>query len=135
MKNKSERETRERYETRESTKKIRELRILRAFRVRSLANSPGRFYLFTWAFPLLLIPLLTPALPGWQKNSRIRRVAPERKIQTVVGYGPTQDTYGAGFAGDGGPVEKAKIFSATDIKFDSVSNRFRSSLPEQTVER
>ncbi len=61
-------------------------------------------------------------------NSRIRRVAPGgpnsrtedgNKIETVVGYGPAQDTYGAGFAGDGGPPEKAKIFSATDLKFDS----------------
>jgi hypothetical protein len=52
-------------------------------------------------------------------NSRIRRVSPEGVIQTVVGYGPAQDTYGAGFAGDGGPAEKAKIFSATDLKFDA----------------
>jgi DNA-binding beta-propeller fold protein YncE len=52
-------------------------------------------------------------------NSRIRRVSPDGLIQTVVGYGPAQDTYGAGFAGDGGPAEKAKIFSATDLKFDA----------------
>ncbi|HEY6402523.1 MAG TPA: hypothetical protein VI479_14000 [Blastocatellia bacterium] len=52
-------------------------------------------------------------------NSRIRRVASDGSIQTVVGYGPAQDTYGAGFAGDGGPPEKAKIFSATDLKFDA----------------
>jgi len=52
-------------------------------------------------------------------NSRIRRVTPDGVIQTVVGYGPAQDTYGAGFAGDGGPAEKAKIFSATDLKFDA----------------
>jgi len=52
-------------------------------------------------------------------NSRIRRVSPDGVIQTVVGYGPAQDTYGAGFAGDGGPAEKAKIFSATDLKFDA----------------
>src|SRR6266542_4406911 len=50
-------------------------------------------------------------------NSRIRRVTPDGVIQTVVGYGPAQDTYGAGFAGDVGPAEKAKIFSATDLKF------------------
>ena len=43
-------------------------------------------------------------------NSRIRRVSPD---------GPAQDTYGAGFAGDGGPAEKGKIFSATDLKFDA----------------
>lgn len=67
-------------------------------------------------------------------NSRIRRVTPDGVIQTVVGYGPAQDTYGAGFAGDGGPPEKAKVFSATDLKFndagalyisDSGNNRIR----------
>jgi len=52
-------------------------------------------------------------------NSRIRRVTPDGGIETVVGYGPAQDTYGAGFAGDGSPPEKAKIFSATDLKFDA----------------
>lgn len=52
-------------------------------------------------------------------NSRIRRVSPDGLIQTVVGYGPAQDTYGAGFGGDGGPAEKGKIFSATDLKFDA----------------
>jgi sugar lactone lactonase YvrE len=55
-------------------------------------------------------------------NSRIRRVSPnggQPKIETALGYGPAQDTYGAGFAGDGGPPEKAKIFSATDLKFDA----------------
>jgi sugar lactone lactonase YvrE len=55
-------------------------------------------------------------------NSRIRRVSRDgsvNKIQTIVGFGPAQDTYGAGFAGDGGPPEKAKIFSATDLKFDA----------------
>ncbi len=57
-------------------------------------------------------------------NSRVRRVAADGKIQTVVGYGPPQDTYGAGFAGDGGPAEKAKIFSATDLKFDAAGNLY-----------
>jgi sugar lactone lactonase YvrE len=59
-------------------------------------------------------------------NSRIRRVAPDGRIRTVVGYGPAQDTYGAGFAGDGGPAEKAKIFSATDLKFDAAGNLYIS---------
>jgi hypothetical protein len=67
-------------------------------------------------------------------NSRIRRVSTDGVIQTVAGYGPAQDTYGAGFAGDGGPPEKAKIFTATDLKFgasgalyisDSGNNRIR----------
>jgi DNA-binding beta-propeller fold protein YncE len=52
-------------------------------------------------------------------NSRIRRVSQDGVIQTAVGYGPAQDTYGAGFAGDGGAPAKAKIFSATDLKFDA----------------
>jgi len=52
-------------------------------------------------------------------NSRIRRVSTDGVIQTVAGYGPAQDTYGAGFAGDGGPPEKAKICPATDLKFDA----------------
>lgn len=65
-------------------------------------------------------------------NSRIRRVLPDGqldgqqggKIQTIAGFGPAQDTYGGGFAGDGGPVSKAKIFSATDLKFDTAGNLF-----------
>lgn len=59
-------------------------------------------------------------------NSRVRRVSTDGKIQTVVGFGPAQDTYGAGFAGDGGPPEKAKIFSATDLKFDAAGNLYIS---------
>ncbi len=59
-------------------------------------------------------------------NSRIRRVTPDGKIQTVIGYGPAQDTYGAGFAGDGGPAEKAKIFSATGLKLDAAGNLYLS---------
>jgi sugar lactone lactonase YvrE len=59
-------------------------------------------------------------------NSRIRRVAQDGKITTVAGYGPAQDTYGAGFAGDGGPPEKAKVFSATDLKFDRAGNLYIS---------
>ena len=57
-------------------------------------------------------------------NSRLRRVAPDGRIQTVAGYGPAQDTYGAGFAGDGGPLEKAKFFSPTDLKFDAAGQLF-----------
>jgi trimeric autotransporter adhesin len=62
-------------------------------------------------------------------NSRVRRIAPDGagwKIQTVIGYGPGQDTYGAGFAGDGGPPEKAKIFSATDLEFNAAGDLFIS---------
>lgn len=57
-------------------------------------------------------------------NSRIRRVAPDGKIQTIVGYGPPQDTYGGGYAGDGGPAARGKIFSATDLKLDAAGNLY-----------
>ena len=57
-------------------------------------------------------------------NSRIRRVAVDGTIQTIAGFGPAQDTYGGGFAGDGGPAAKAKLFSATDLKFDTAGNLF-----------
>ena len=52
-------------------------------------------------------------------SSRIRRVAPDGTIRTIAGYGPAQDTYGGGYAGDGGPAEKGKLFSATDLKCDA----------------
>jgi sugar lactone lactonase YvrE len=57
-------------------------------------------------------------------NSRIRRVGPDGTIQTVAGYGPAQDTYGGGYAGDGGPLAKAKLFSVTDLKFDAAGNLY-----------
>jgi sugar lactone lactonase YvrE len=57
-------------------------------------------------------------------NSRIRHVTTDGKIQTVAGYGPPQDTYGGGFAGEGVPVEKAKLFSATDLKCDAKGNLY-----------
>ena len=57
-------------------------------------------------------------------NSRIRRVTPDGRIQTVAGYGPAQDTYGGGFAGEGVPLEKAKLFSATDLKVDATGNLY-----------
>lgn len=55
-------------------------------------------------------------------NSRIRKVTTDGKIQTIAGYGPAQDTYGGGYAGDGGPPEKAKLFSVTDLKFNSAGD-------------
>lgn len=59
-------------------------------------------------------------------NSRIRRISPDGRIQTIAGFGPAQDTYGGGFAGDGGPAEKAKIFIACDLKTDAAGNLFIS---------
>nr|MBA3439798.1 hypothetical protein [Pyrinomonadaceae bacterium] len=59
-------------------------------------------------------------------NSRIRRVDLDGKIQTLIGYGPGEGVYGAGFAGDDGPAEKAKIFSATDIEIDQAGNLYIS---------
>ncbi|MDX2029667.1 MAG: hypothetical protein SF339_03290 [Blastocatellia bacterium] len=57
-------------------------------------------------------------------NSRIRRIAPDGGIRTIAGYGPAQDTYGGGYAGDGLPAEKGKLFSATDLKCDSAGNLY-----------
>lgn len=59
-------------------------------------------------------------------NSRIRRVAPDGKIQTIVGYGGGSGLYGAGFTGDNGPSEKAKVFSAAGLKCDEAGNLYIS---------
>ncbi len=59
-------------------------------------------------------------------NSRVRRVSIDGKIQALVGYGPGEGVYGAGFEGDGGPAEKAKIFSATDVELDAAGNLYIS---------
>jgi sugar lactone lactonase YvrE len=59
-------------------------------------------------------------------NSRIRRVGSDGVIRTIAGYGPPQDTYGGGYGGDGGPAEKGKIFSATDLKLDASGNLYIS---------
>ncbi|MGE0886944.1 MAG: hypothetical protein AB7P14_25765 [Blastocatellales bacterium] len=59
-------------------------------------------------------------------NSRIRKVTTDGSIQTIAGFGPAQDTYGGGFAGDGGPPEKAKLFSAADLKLDAAGRLYIS---------
>jgi sugar lactone lactonase YvrE len=59
-------------------------------------------------------------------NSRIRRITADGKIQTVTGFGGGDGIGGAGFAGDGGPAEKAKLFSPTDVKFDTAGNLYIS---------
>ena len=59
-------------------------------------------------------------------NSRIRRITADGKIQTVAGFGRGEGVGGAGFAGDGGPAEKAKLFSPADVKFDTAGNLYIS---------
>ena len=59
-------------------------------------------------------------------NSRIRQITPDGTIKTIAGFGPAADTYGGGFGGDGGPAEKAKLFSATDLKFDAAGTLYIS---------
>jgi sugar lactone lactonase YvrE len=59
-------------------------------------------------------------------NSRIRRITADGKIQTVTGFGGGEGIGGAGFVGDGGPAEKAKLFSPADVKFDAAGNLYIS---------
>jgi len=59
-------------------------------------------------------------------NSRIRRITPDGKIQTVTGFGGGEGLGGAGFVGDGGPAEKAKLFSPTDVRVDMAGNLYIS---------
>jgi sugar lactone lactonase YvrE len=59
-------------------------------------------------------------------NSRIRRITADGKIQTVTGNGSGEGIGGAGFIGDGGLAEKAKLFSPADVKFDTAGNLYIS---------
>jgi sugar lactone lactonase YvrE len=59
-------------------------------------------------------------------NSRIRRVGADGLIQTVAGFGLGSGEGGAGFAGDGGPAEKAKLFSPADLKFNAAGQLYIS---------
>jgi sugar lactone lactonase YvrE len=59
-------------------------------------------------------------------NSRIRRVTADGKIQTVTGFGGGEGIGGAGFVGDGGPAEKAKLFTPADVKSDTAGNLYIS---------
>src|SRR5215510_3843764 len=59
-------------------------------------------------------------------NSRIRRITADGKIQTVTGFGGGEGIGGAGYVGDGGPAEKAKLFSPADVKFDTAGNLYIS---------
>src|SRR6185503_6964194 len=67
-------------------------------------------------------------------NSRVRRVAPDGTITTVLGTGAGSGLGGAGFAGDGGPSSQGKAFSAMGLQLnragqlyvsDSGNNRVR----------
>lgn len=59
-------------------------------------------------------------------NNRVRCVNSNGIIQTVVGFGPGSGTAGAGFTGDGGPPEKAKLFSPTGLSLNQAGNLFIS---------
>jgi DNA-binding beta-propeller fold protein YncE len=57
-------------------------------------------------------------------NSRIRRVGADGIIETIAGSGPGSGEGGAGFAGDGQAAAKAKLFSPTDLKFNSAGHLY-----------
>lgn len=59
-------------------------------------------------------------------NSRIRRVDSTGIIKTIAGSGPGSGEGGAGFAGDGGPIDKAKLFSPADLKFNALGHLYIS---------
>ena len=59
-------------------------------------------------------------------NSRVRRITTDGRIQTVSGFGGGEGLGGAGFVGDGGPAEKAKLFTPADVKFDTAGNLYIS---------
>jgi trimeric autotransporter adhesin len=59
-------------------------------------------------------------------NSRVRRVKADGGIQTLAGFGGGEGLGGAGFVGDGGPAEKAKLFTPADVKFDTAGNLYIS---------
>ncbi len=56
-------------------------------------------------------------------NSRIRRVK-DGVIETIAGSGPGSGEGGAGFGGDGQAAGKAKLFSPTDLKFNSAGQLY-----------
>src|SRR5215470_9519103 len=59
-------------------------------------------------------------------NSRVRRVKADGGIQTLAGFGGGEGLGGAGLVGDGGPAEKAKLFTAVDVKMDNAGKLYIS---------
>jgi sugar lactone lactonase YvrE len=59
-------------------------------------------------------------------NSRIRKITSDGKIQTLAGLGGGDGLGGAGYLGDGGPAEKAKLFTPADVKIDAGGNLYIS---------
>jgi sugar lactone lactonase YvrE len=59
-------------------------------------------------------------------NSRVRRVAPDGKIQTITGFGIGSGLGGAGYGGNDGPAEKAKLFSPNGLATDLQGNLYVS---------
>lgn len=57
-------------------------------------------------------------------NSRIRRVRPDGVIETFAGSGPGSGEGGAGFGGDGGAADKAKLFSPADLDFNGLGQLY-----------
>jgi DNA-binding beta-propeller fold protein YncE len=51
-------------------------------------------------------------------NSRLRQIGVDGIMRTLSGFGGGDGLGGAGFAGDNGPAEKAKLFSPADVKVD-----------------
>jgi sugar lactone lactonase YvrE len=59
-------------------------------------------------------------------NSRVRRIAPDGAITTVVGSGGGSGLGGAGYSGDGQPASQSKAFAAMGVQFDAAGNLYVS---------
>lgn len=66
-------------------------------------------------------------------NSRIRRISSGGLIETVVGTGGGSGLGGAGFAGDGGPADQSKAFSAMGLQFDRAGRLYISDTGNNRV--
>jgi len=68
-------------------------------------------------------------------NNRIRRVNPAGVMETLLGTGPGTGTAGAGFAGDGGPVGKAKVFAPADLEVTAAGDLLVADTGNHRVRR